>query len=163
VRRPKKYYSTSDETREVLNGAESAIAKAYGCTPGYIYNIKNGDEPDPYPPFREWAQDCAHGGGDLAPYIIDLQGIDQQAKYGSAHTNDLCGFCFDQISKYAERIKTLAGIVADGKADERETEQILEFCADAESEIKKLREIALSVKSGYKEARKVFRQFERVG
>jgi hypothetical protein len=164
MRKPKNFYATSAETVEVLKDCVEGVAKAYGCSPQYIYGIRSGAESDPYPPLREWAQTCANGGADLTPYITDLQSIDHQAKFGSAYTNDLCKLCFEQISKYAERIKTLAAIVADGKADERETEQILAFCTDAESEIKKLREIALSVKTGFKETRKIFqRQFERVG
>ena len=44
MKRRKADYATSDETREVLNGKETKIAKSYGCEPAYIFNIKNGHE-----------------------------------------------------------------------------------------------------------------------
>lgn len=50
---PRKTYTLTDETYRVLNGKEAEIAKEMECEPQYIYGIKNKDNPDPYPKFRE--------------------------------------------------------------------------------------------------------------
>lgn len=80
----KRFYGTTDETRKVLLGNEAAIAKAKGCDPSYVYNIKNSEEPDPYPPFREWFQFCAIGGAPVREYLRDLDGIATHAEQGNA-------------------------------------------------------------------------------
>jgi hypothetical protein len=98
----KKDYPTTDETREVLAGHEIDIAKAKGCNPSYLYNIKNLEEPDPYAPFREWFQFCAIGGGKVRAYLNDLESIACHAEMG---TQPLC-----LITEHAKGVKEDADV-----------------------------------------------------
>lgn len=144
MKRRKADYPTSDETREVLNGQETKIAKSYGCEPAYIFNIKNGHEPDPYPIFRQWLKDCAFGGGNVRVYLHDLEGIAHQAENGINPTVNLTEKLLSKIDTDYKSTHILAQSIADNYLDERECEQILEACDRMKSEEQGLRELALN-------------------
>jgi hypothetical protein len=141
----KRFFGTTDETRAVLLGNEAAIAKAKGCDPSYIYNIKNSEEPDPYPPFREWFQFCALGGGNVRSYLHDLEGIACQAE--SSRFKSLSELLVKKIDADAESSHVLAEANADGQWDARECERILTECDRVDCETRKIRDAALARKA----------------
>jgi hypothetical protein len=148
----KKVYATTDETRSVLIGHEAEVAKAKGCDPSYVYNIKNTNEPDPYAPFREWFQDCANGGGNVRAYLHDLEAIACRAERG---LNGCEVSATDKLLKKldtdAESSHVLAAANADNQWDPRECDQILDACDRVDSETRELREMALMRKNATRE------------
>lgn len=148
--RNKKDFLNSDETREVLNSHEETVAKVYGCTPGYIFNIKNGNEPDPYPVFRQWFQDCAFGAGQVRVYLRDLEGIAFQAEHGINPTANLTEKLLNKINSDAKSTHILAQSIVDNYLDEGECDRILEACDRMKLEEKELREMALNRKNELK-------------
>jgi hypothetical protein len=144
VKRNKKDFPTSSETREVLNRKEENIAKSYGCEPAYIFNIKNGHEPDPFPIFRAWFKDCAFGGGNVRVYLHDLEGIAYQAENGINPTGNLTEKLLSKIDTDAKSTHVLAQSIVDNYLDERECEQILKVCDRMKGEEISLRQLALN-------------------
>jgi len=140
---PRKIFPTSDETRTVIQGNEVAIAKAKGVTPSYLYNIKNMEEPDPYPPFREWFQDCANGGGNVRKYLHDLEAIACQAERGSRPMTDPTHKLLHKLESDATSSQVLAKANADDNWNARECEDILESCDKVDCETQELRDMAL--------------------
>lgn len=139
----KRTYTTTDETRKVLAGHEPGVAKAKGCCPSYIYNVKNAEEPDPFPPFRKWFQQCAIGGAPVHVYLHDLECIAVQAERGHSSEIDVIAKLINKLDADAETSKLIAAANADGFWDARECEQILNACDRLESETRELREMAL--------------------
>lgn len=145
-RMPKKIFTTTDETRTVLSGHEAAIAKAKGVCASYLYNIKNGDASDPYPPFREWFQFCAIGGGNVRAYLHDLEAILLQAEHGNKNLN-LSDILTRKIDADAESSHVLVEAIGEGKLNGRECDQILNACDKVEGVTREIRETALTVKN----------------
>lgn len=146
----KRFYGTSDETRAVLLGHEAAIAKAKGCSPSFIYNVKNSEEPDPYPPFRDWFQNCALGGGNVRIYLNDLEAIVCQIENGTALSLNLTDKLIRKLDTDAESSHVLAAANADNHWDERECAQIIDACDKVDAETRELREMAMLRKSNGK-------------
>lgn len=147
MKRAKKDFPTSSETREALNGFETQIAKSYGCEPSYIFNIKNGHEPDPYPIWRAWFKDCAFGGGQVRLYLHDMEMIAHQAENGIKPVKNLTEKLLSKIDSDAESTHVLAQAIVDNYLDDRECDLILKACDRMKMEEKELRELALNRKA----------------
>lgn len=139
----KKDFPTTDETRDVLRGHETSIAKAKGCDPSYIFNIKNMEEPDPFAPFRKWFQDCATGGGKVRVYLHDLESIACQAETGFNCEKNLTEKLLNKIDNDAKTTHVLAEASADNLWCERDCEKILDACDRIKQEENELREMAI--------------------
>jgi hypothetical protein len=138
----RRVFTTTEETREVLSGNEQAIAKAKGCDPSYIYNIKNLNEPDPYAPFRDWFQDCAVGGGPVRRYIHDLETIACQFE-PECQLHSLTATLVEKIKTDSESEMVLAEANGHQTWDERDCKRILDECDAVDRENRLLRAQAL--------------------
>lgn len=127
----------------MLSGHEAAIAKAKGCDPSFIYNIKNGVEHDPYGPFREWFQFAAFGGGAVREYLHDLESIACRAERGHSVERCLTTKLLHILEADSSTAQLLVAANVDNRWDARECKQILAACDRRDAETRELREMAI--------------------
>lgn len=111
---PRRKYTRSDATYDVLRNHVGAVSKEYPCDDSYIYAIKNGDANDPFPPFRHLFQSAARAGAPAEIYLHELNGI-----LARSLPNDVQG---DIVKRLSDKITS----------DSNSTSEILEAVDDRE-------------------------------
>jgi hypothetical protein len=118
----RKIYQRTDETFQAV-GTETAIAKQGNWDPSYIYGIKNGDNPDPYPKFRELFQNTAFAGGNARLWLDDLSGILARAR-GEGIKRDLSASIIEKIDVDAKSVNSILEALRDGILTKAECHEI---------------------------------------
>lgn len=129
----RKTYRRSDETFKALSTHEAATAREMECDPSYIYHLKNGDEKDPYPQFRELFRANANAGGAAEYWLNDLTGIFIKARSNNLCTSELSAKMLDKISDDSKALSTLVESLSDGHLEEHECHSILGAMAKNEA------------------------------
>lgn len=120
----RKNYKLTDETFKVLSKKEQAIADEYDCDGSYIYAIKNGESPDPYPHFRRLFRAAARAGAKAEIWFNDLAGILINSR-PIIHCTEFSKQLLKKIRTDAECTEKMIEAVADGELDKSECHELL--------------------------------------
>ena len=139
----RKHYKLTDETFQVLSKHEAAIAREMECDPSYVYKIKNGDEPDRFPPFRELFRAAANAGAPANIWLNDLTAIYIKSRMTTASAVEISLELAEKISADAASAGEILNSLADGKIDKAECHRILAALEKVEQSNQKIKQIVL--------------------
>ena len=140
----RKTYHLTDETYQVLIGHEAEIAESMDCDPSYIYGIKNGTHPDPFPKFQELFRACCHARAKAQIYLNKLNAIFTKSIVAVICTSQLTASLLQKIKDDAAATARIVESIADGHLDESECHEILGALAKSAENNEQLKEIVLA-------------------
>lgn len=141
----RKTYKRSDETFRVLSGNEADIAREAEWDVSYVNKLKNGAEPDRYPPFRELFRFSANTGtAPVEIWLNDLKSIYIRSRSLTICPSELSAKLLEKIDHDSKSLSALVEALKDGRLDESECHEILSKIAKNQETNSQIRQIALS-------------------